>query len=90
MYGYEVYLYNKSDPIRTLNKTNFIELLLPWSSRYHQLIGFVKNGKPVSIYSLGELVDYHQLKGAYPVFIQKNGIPKTLKYKIKSVKRIIL
>ena len=90
MYGYQVYLYNKSTPIRTLNKSNFIELLLPWSLRYHQLIGFIKNNKPVSIYSLEELPDYHQLKGAYPVFIQTNGIPKTLKYKIKSVERIIL
>lgn len=90
MYGYRVYLYNNMDPIKTLNKPNFIELLLPWNSRYYQLVGFIKNGKPVSIYSLEELSNYKNLKGSYPVFIQKNGIPKTLSYKIKSVERVSL
>lgn len=90
MYGYRVKLYSHQTPITTINKSNFIELLPPWNSRYFQLVGFVKDLHPISIYQLQELEDLNKIKGYYPVFIQLNGVPKTLKSKIKSIERVTL
>ena len=90
MYGYLVKFYSKSNPLKTLNKTNSVELLPPWDSKYLQFIGFVKDNRPIPIHQLENIKNFDILKGSYPAFIQLNGNPKILKYRIKSVERIII
>ena len=90
MYGYRIHLYAVDNPIRTANESNKIRLLSPWNNKYLELIGFIKNQKPVSIYQLENLEDFNIFKGSSPVFILLNGNPKTLKYKVNYVERIVL
>lgn len=90
MYGYRIHLYAVDNPIRTANESNKIKLLYPWNNRYLELIGFVKNQKPVSIHQLKDMEDFNRLKGSSPVFLQLNGNPKTLKYRVTNIERIIL
>ena len=90
MYGYRVYLYSVENPIRTANETHKIKLLYPWNNRYLELIGFVKNKKPVSIHNLEELGDLNILRGYSPVFISILGNPVTLKYRVKSIEKVLL
>jgi hypothetical protein len=90
MYGYRIHLYAVDNPIRTANESSKIKLLYPWNNRYLELIGFVKDQKPISIYQLENLEDFNILKGSSPVFILLNGNPKTLKYKVNYVERIVL
>ena len=90
MYGYRIYLYAVEDPIRTANETKKITLLYPWNNRYLELVGFIKNQKPIPIHSLELKENLAFLRGASPVFIQLNGNIKTLSYKVKEVERIKL
>ena len=88
MYGYLIKLYSKLDPIKTINKINTVELLPSWNYKYLQLIGFVKYGNPIPIHDLEKWDHFNILRGTNPVFIEKNGNPKILRYKVKSVERI--
>ena len=90
MYGYRIHLYAVENPIRTANESNKIKLLYPWNNRYLELVGFIKNQKPIPIHQLKDMEDFNKLKGSSPVFLQLNGNPKTLKYKVTSIERILL
>lgn len=90
MYIYRILLYSYPRPI-DINLLPSNNILNEWSDKYLEVVGFCKPDTQFPVLPLElKTLDLDKLKGYNVVLIQKNGMPKILKPKIKSIERVEL